>query len=135
MGELRSEYSAKQILMADMLLVLVAFIWGAGIPMSALLARSITPLWAVALRMLMASFFLILMFPKKIITSTKREWAISSVLTLVLTGVFISMTFGLVYSTASKQAFIGGLNVILVPLFVWIIYKTKPSLWILPVPA
>lgn len=57
MGELRSEYSAKQILMADMLLVLVAFIWGAGIPMSALLARSITPLWAVALRMLMASFF------------------------------------------------------------------------------
>ena len=130
MGELRSEYSAKQILMADMLLVLVAFIWGAGIPMSALLARSITPLWAVALRMLMASFFLILMFPKKIITSTKREWAISSVLTLVLTGVFISMTFGLVYSTANKQAFIGGLNVILVPLFVWIIYKTKPSLWI-----
>ncbi len=62
--------------------------------------------------------------------SIKREWAISSVLTLVLTGVFISMTFGLVYSTASKQAFIGGLNVILVPLFVWIIYKTKPSLWI-----
>lgn len=56
MGELKSEYSAKQILMADMLLVLVAFIWGAGIPMSALLARSITPLWAVALRMLMASF-------------------------------------------------------------------------------
>ncbi len=43
MGELRSEYSAKQILMADMLLVLVAFIWGAGIPMSALFARSITP--------------------------------------------------------------------------------------------
>ena len=54
MGELKTEFSAKQILMADMLLVLVALIWGAGIPMSALLARTITPLWAVALRMLLA---------------------------------------------------------------------------------
>lgn len=130
MGSLKTEYSAKQIFMADMLLVLVAFIWGAGIPMSALLARSITPLWAVALRMLMAAFFLILMFPKKIITSTGREWAISSVLTAVLTGTFISLTFGLVYSTASKQGFIGGLNVILVPIFMWAIYRTKPSLWV-----
>jgi len=130
LGDLKTEFSAKEILMADILLVGVAFIWGAGIPMSALLAREITPLWAVALRMLLAAFFLILMFPQKIITSTRRDWAISSVLTAVLTGVFISLTFGLVYSTASKQAFIGGLNVIMVPLFVWAIYKTKPSSWI-----
>ncbi len=130
MADLKTEFSAKEILIADMLLVLVAFIWGAGIPMSALLARTITPLWAVALRMLFAAFFLLLMFPKKIITATRRDWAISSVLTAVLTGVFISLTFGLVYSTASKQAFIGGLNVMLVPLFVWAIYKAKPSLWV-----
>ena len=57
MGELKTEFSAKEILMADMLLVAVAFIWGAGIPMSALLAREITPLWAVALRMILSSFF------------------------------------------------------------------------------
>ena len=130
MGGMKTEFNAKQILMADMLLVLVAFIWGAGIPMSALLARTITPLWAVALRMLFAAFFLILMFPRKIISSTRREWAISFVLTAVLTGVFISMTFGLVYSTASKQAFIGGLNVILVPLFMWAVYSTRPNIWI-----
>ncbi|NLD05959.1 MAG: DMT family transporter [Synergistaceae bacterium] len=130
MVDLKTESSAKQILKADLLLVLVALIWGAGIPMSALLARSITPLWAVALRMLFAAFFLVLMFPKKIITATGRDWVISSLLTVVLTGVFISLTFGLIYSTASKQSFIGGLNVILVPIFVWAIYKTKPSLWI-----
>jgi drug/metabolite transporter (DMT)-like permease len=130
MADLKTEPSARQILMADILLVMVAFIWGAGIPMSALLARSITPLWAVALRMLLSAFFLALMFPKKIITSTRRDWAISSILTAVLTGVFITLTFGLVYSTASKQSFIGGLNVILVPIFVWAIYKTRPGKWI-----
>lgn len=127
---MRTGHSPKQILMADMLLVAVAFIWGAGIPMSALLARSITPLWAVALRMIFAAFFLILMFPQKIVSANRRDWAISSLLTVVLTGTFVSLTFGLVYSTASKQAFIGGLNVILVPLFVWAIYKTRPSGWI-----
>lgn len=130
MEDMRTGHSPKQILMADMLLVAVAFIWGAGIPMSALLARSITPLWAVALRMIFAAFFLILMFPQKIVSANRRDWAISSLLTVVLTGTFVSLTFGLVYSTASKQAFIGGLNVILVPLFVWAIYKTRPSGWI-----
>ncbi len=123
-------YTNRQILTADMMLVLVAFIWGAGIPMSALLAREITPLWAVALRMLLSSFFLIIMFPKKIISATKKDWVTSSLLTAVLTGTFISLTFGLFYSTASKQAFIGGLNVIMVPLLVWAIYKKKPSSWI-----
>ncbi len=130
MGDLKTEIDVKAILMADMLLVVVAFIWGAGIPMSALLAREITPLWAVALRMILSAFFLILMFPQKIITATRRDWAISSVLTAVLTGTFVSLTFGLVYSTASKQGFIGGLNVILVPLFMWAIYKMKPSFWV-----
>ncbi len=131
MKETGTKYTKEQILTADMLLVLVAFIWGAGVPMSALLAREITPLWAVALRMLIAASFLIIIFPKKIITATKRDWAVSSLLTAVLVGTFIAMTFGLIYSTASKQAFIGGLNVILVPLLVWTFYKTRPNKWVL----
>ena len=120
----------RSVLIADMTLVLVAFIWGAGIPLSAVLARGLTPLWAVALRMLIAAFFLILMFPKTILTSTRRDWGISLIQTSILTCVFVSLTFGLVYSTASKQAFIGGLNVILVPVFVWILYKVRPSGWL-----
>ena len=75
----------RSVLMADMALVLVAFIWGAGIPLSAVLARGLTPLWAVALRMLLASFFLILMFPKTILTSTKRDWQVSFIQTAILT--------------------------------------------------
>lgn len=117
----------NSVLAADLMLALVALIWGAGIPLSALLARGLTPLWATALRMLLASLFLIIMFRRTIMTSTARDWKISFILTAVLTAVFTSMTFGLVYSTASKQAFIGGLNVILVPIFVWFIYRRRPS--------
>lgn len=120
----------SSVLAADLMLAVVALIWGAGIPLSAVLARGLTPLWAVALRMLLAAFFLIIMFRRTIMSSTVRDWKISFLLTAVLTAVFVSMTFGLVYSTASKQAFIGGLNVILVPVFVWIIYKKRPSAWL-----
>lgn len=124
----RSNY--KKVLAADITLVIVSLIWGAGVPLSAVLARGITPLWAVALRMLMASFFLILFFPKTILRSTARDWRISSILSLILTCVFVSLTFGLVYSTASKQGLIGGLNVIMVPIFVWALYKSRPSWWV-----
>ncbi len=115
------------VLAADLTLALVALIWGAGIPLSAALARGLTPLWAVALRMLLAAFFLIIMFRRTIAEATARDWKISFVLTAVLACVFVSMTFGLAYSTASKQAFIGGLNVILVPIFVWALYRKRPT--------
>jgi len=65
MKEALRAHSYRHVFVADMLLVFVAFIWGAGIPITALLSREITPLWAVALRMLFASFFLIVMFPRK----------------------------------------------------------------------
>lgn len=125
-----TENSYRKILLADLTLVLVAFIWGAGIPLSAVLARGISPIWGTAIRMLAAAFFLIILFPKTILTSTLQDWKYSLIQTLILTGVFLSMTYGLTYSTASKQSFIGGLNVIMVPLFVWGLYKIRPSGWL-----
>ena len=122
--------SRREAFRADMTLVLVSFIWGAGIPISALLARSITPLWAVALRMLLSALFLIILFPGKIISAGRYDWKLSFMLAAILVCVFVSMTFGLTYSTASKQAFIGGLNVIMTPLFAWLIYRVRPSAWL-----
>ena len=90
----------SSVLAADLMLAVVALIWGAGIPLSAVLARGLTPLWAIALRMLLAAFFLIIMFRRTIMSSTARDWKISFLLTAVLAAVFTSMTFGLVYSTA-----------------------------------
>lgn len=120
----------REAFKADMTLVLVSFIWGAGIPISALLARAVTPLWAIALRMLLSAFFLMILFPKKIITATKYDWKLSFMLAAILVCVFVSMTFGLTYSTASKQAFIGGLSVIMTPALVWLIYRARPSAWL-----
>lgn len=115
------------VLAADMTLALVSLIWGAGIPISAVLARGLSPLWAIALRMLLASAFLLALFRRAIFSASARDWKISFILTAMLAAVFVTMTFGLTYSTASKQAFIGGLNVIFVPMFVWALYRRRPA--------
>lgn len=122
--------TAKQIFLADMSLIVVAFFWGAGIPLSALLARELTPLWGVAVRTFFSAIFLALFFPKKIITATLKDWKFAAIQAAIMVVVFVTMTFGLYYSTASKQAFIGGLNVIMVPIFVWALYGDRPSSWI-----
>jgi drug/metabolite transporter (DMT)-like permease len=123
-------HTRKQILLADLRLLGVAVIWGAGIPLSAVLARSITPLWAVALRMLLSAAILFAIMPKRVLNATPDEWKASACVAIVLTAVFTLMTFGLYFSTASKQAFIGGLNVIIVPFFLWIFTRKKPSNWV-----
>lgn len=122
--------SVRRILAADLSLLLVSLIWGAGVPMSALLARAITPLWSIALRMVVASVCLFVIFPKRFISATRLEWSLSFRQAAITAAVFVFMAFGLVYSTASKQAFIGGLNVIFVPLLWWALFKTRPSHWL-----
>ena len=114
-------------MIADGTLLLVAFIWGAGIPMSAHLARVISPLWAVSLRMGFAGIALFLLYPRKVVTSTKGIWMGSLWLALIISAVFALMTFGLKLSTASKQAFLIGNSVIIVPFLVWAVYRKRPQ--------
>lgn len=119
-----------KVIIADISLFLVAVVWGAGIPVSAMLARTITPLWAVALRMLASALCLMIVFPQKIVRAKKIDWSYSFIEALICTVVFTCMTFGLTYSTASKQSFISGLYVIFVPIFVWVVFRTAPSRWL-----
>ncbi len=121
------DISKNKRIIADATLLLVAFIWGAGIPMSAHLARVISPLWAVSLRMGFAGIALFLLYPRKVITSSKEVWMGSVWLALIISAVFTLMTFALELSTASKQAFLIGNSVIIVPFLVWAIYRKKPQ--------
>lgn len=120
--------SKNKRIIADTTLLLVAFIWGAGIPMSAHLARIISPLWAVSLRMGFAGIALFLLYPRKVVTSGKDVWIGSLWLALIISSVFTLMTFALKLSTASKQAFLIGISVIIVPFLVWIVYRKRPQM-------
>lgn len=116
----------KKMLIADATLVLVAFIWGLGIPISADMARNLAPIWSNALRMLVAGTAAAAIYPSHIRNATRKEWKYGLTLASFISTVFILMAFALIYSTASKQAFIIGTSVLMVPFMAWGLTKKKP---------
>ena len=119
--------SLREIIAADLTLLLVAAAWGAGIPFTADLAREISPVWGIALRMSLAGVCMALFFPRRMLKATGGEWGGGFCLALFLTVVYLLASFGLVYSTASKQAFIIGFSVLFVPFLVWFFHGKRPS--------
>lgn len=118
---------ARRRLFADMTLVLVAFIWGLGIPISSNLVKAISPIWASALRMSVAGIAVLLVYPMRIRRATPSDWKGGLILGSFVSCIFALMGFALFYSTASKQAFIIGTSVLMVPFLAWAVNKRRPN--------
>jgi drug/metabolite transporter (DMT)-like permease len=116
-------------LKAHLLLVLIALIWGATFVVIKDALKDATPLLFNAIRMALAFACLAAFYPRdfKRVTGTQ-------LLTALPVGVFLFagyafQTTGLRLTTASKSAFITGLSVVLVPLFLFVLFKRKLSIW------
>ncbi|MGF6907152.1 DMT family transporter [Fusobacterium sp. PH5-44] len=111
------------------LLLLVAFVWGAGFPVIKIILNSgLSPNAIVAIRFLSVFLVLYLYLWLMKINITKHEMLIGSVSGLALGLGFTLQTVGLVHTTSSKNAFLTGAYVIWVPFFTWLITKKNPQL-------
>lgn len=118
---------------ADLLLILVAFIWGTTFVVVQNAISSLTPLAFNAWRFLVAAIVLIVW---RLLFSRNRPNHSTMSLKLILSGGLLGcflffgyafQTIGLLYTSASKAAFITGMSVVLVPIFSSVILKTKPA--------
>lgn len=117
---------------ADLGLLLVGFIWGTGFIASKIgLDGGLSPYYMMFLRALFASIFLTVIFFRDIKNITKRELISGALLGTFLYVAFAFQTVGLVYTTASKNAFLTAINVVLVPYLYWMFYKKKPDIFAL----
>lgn len=108
-------------------LLLVAIIWGSGfVAMSFTLDQHFTPLQIITLRFFIAAVLINVIFFKKIKENISKE-AIKAgcILGVFLFIAFVVQTIGLVYTSASKNAFITAANVVIVPFIGFFIYKRK----------
>lgn len=113
----------------EFLLLFVAVIWGSGfIASKVAITNGATPLFIMTIRFLTASILLSIIFPKHVKKVTKIEITGGFIVGLFLFLGFAFQTFGLKYTTLSKNAFLTGINVIIVPFICWIIYKKKPPI-------
>jgi drug/metabolite transporter (DMT)-like permease len=108
---------ARPHVLAHVLLVAVALVWGATFPLVKSALQDVSPLLFNLLRMTLAFVALAVLNRHALRRFTRRELGFGA-----LAGFFLGLgyqfqTAGLARTSASKSAFITGLTVVLVPLF------------------
>ncbi len=117
----------NKALLADLSLLIVAFVWGGGFVAVKDALNTLSPMLMMAYRFTIASAIIYVFFRKKIGKIAKRDLKGGSVVGLALFFGFAFQTVGLQYTTASKQGFLTAIYVVLVPLLYWVFYRKPPA--------
>lgn len=117
----------NKVLAADISLVFVALLWGGGFIATKYALETVGPNYINLLRFSIAFIIMTVVFHKKLTLINKRVVASGFVIGLFLYIGFVLQTVGLQYTTASKQAFLTGTNVVMVPFLYWIARNKKPD--------
>lgn len=114
--------NSKYVLM----LVLTAFLWGSTYPATKYALGYFIPVQILTMRFVIASVILIIIARKKVFSQPKSTYINS-----LKTGIFLFMGYflnqsGTQYTEASKQAFLTGTYVVIVPFILYLMDKRKP---------
>ncbi len=108
-------------------LIVTTIIWGSAFVVMKNTVDIIAPTYLLALRFTIASIALVLVFWRQSMKITMSDLLCGGLLGVFLFISYLFQTYGLKYTTASKNAFITTLYVILVPFLHWFFNKKKPS--------
>ncbi|TMU88326.1 DMT family transporter [Bacillus sp. BHET2] len=113
--------------MADISLIIVAFIWGSTFVIVQSAIEFLPPFMFNGIRFLLAALPLgVLLFIKKTPVN-KHSVLYGSLLGFFLFIGYAFQTLGLLFTTPSKAGFVTGLSVVMVPLFSNVFFKRIPS--------
>ncbi|MEC1180545.1 DMT family transporter [Metasolibacillus meyeri] len=111
--------------MGDAMMLITAIVWGSGFVVVAIALNYLTAYQVMAGRFILAAIILLILFGYKL---KELRWSVvwkGAILGTILYIAFAFQTVGLEYTTASKNAFITAVNVVIVPLIAFIFYKRK----------
>lgn len=114
-------------IMGRLALVFVAIIWGNGFPATALALNYYNPYQILALRFTLAFILLVGVFHQKLREMKLEDVRKGAKIGLFLFTAFYFQTVGLQYTTASKNAFLTAVNIVIVPFLSLIILKERVS--------
>lgn len=117
----------RKSILADMSLLFVAIVWGGGFVAVKDALNTIAPFYIVAIRFIIATLLLCIVFWKKIKIITKKDIKAGFIVGIFLFGGFATQTVGLQYTTPGKQAFLTATYVVIVPFLSWAINKKRPD--------
>lgn len=106
-------------------LLIVAIIWGSGFVASSMALDHFTPFQIIALRFTLAFVASLIIYFKELKSATIDEFRKGGTIGIFLFLAFLFQTVGLQYTTASKNAFLTAVNIVIVPFLTWIILKER----------
>lgn len=115
-------------LLSDLSLLFVAFVWGGGFVAVKDALNTVTPMVLMSIRFVLATAVLYLFLHRFIGKISLLDFKKGSVVGVILYLAFAAQTFGLQYTTASKQGFLTATYVIMVPLIYWVLYRKRPPI-------
>ncbi len=110
-------------LKAHLLLVLATFFWGATFVQIKDALQQVTPFTFNAIRMIVGAIALVLLYRKQLGRVPAATLKVSVLLGALLWGGYSFQTKGLVYTTPSKSAFLTGVSIVLVPVFLALFWR------------
>lgn len=113
---------------AELLLLLVALMWGGGFIAGKLALNVLSPLWLIFFRFFFSGCILLSVSFVSLKKIEKRTVQMGILLGVIMFLGFCCQTVGLKYTDASKQGFLIAVYTVIVPFLSWIITKSKPTL-------
>ena len=109
----------------ELLLIITAVMWGSGFVGMAVGLEYWTVFQIMAFRFTLATVLLCLIFHKKLRLINKAVLWKGAILGTILFAAFAVQTYGLLYTTPSKNAFLTAINVLIVPVLAYLVYKRR----------
>lgn len=117
----------RSMLLGDLAVLLVAFIWGATNVVIRDALGGITPFWFCALRFIIAAASVMLIFRRRAAAVSAHDKIAGTFTGAVFIMAYLVGAVGLLYTTAGNQSFIISTSVVFVPLAVWLITRRFPG--------
>lgn len=106
-------------------LLLTAIIWGSGFVANNIALETMTPLQILCLRFFSGAVLMGGIACKRYKNVGKQEIIAGTILGVILFAAFTAQTFGLKYTTPSKNAFLTATNVVIVPFIALLLNKKR----------
>jgi drug/metabolite transporter (DMT)-like permease len=111
---------------ADLALLAVTLIWGMTFTLIKSAVQQVPVIAFIAWRFALAAAVLAAVYRRHLAAIPSRAWRGGIIAGLGLAAAYLFQTFGLVYTTPSRSAFLTSLCTVLVPLLALCVYKSVP---------
>ena len=118
----------RERLTGDLILLIVALIWGSGFVAQRVAADHLSPLMYNGMRFLLGALVILPWTAGRLRGFTRAEWLGGTLAGVLLFAASLFQQTGLQFTTAGKAGFITGLYVIIVPLLLAVVWRQWPRL-------